>query len=756
MKYHFEQETGSFIINDYETGKVWENHIWNENQFLTTVNQFGQSFPRLVTANAERVHLTLGHDKSCSMYLRDEDTKDYWNVGYAPSYKKVEDFACEHSQAFTTVSSRRNGIFASHTICIFPNRDAEAWEVKIKNEGTAPRKISVFPFCTFDLDGFVQHSYYAAENTGWTEFVPEANAILCIQNGPFMPADIFSGYMMASEKTDLYCGRLEHFTGTAGNSTKPCLLEDGKDLPCTNAAYRKRSGLLQNKITLAPGEEKTLYYVLGFTSSKPEDLIALRKPLMDEVPELFAAKYERGIKEYGSLRCNTPNERVNNIMNFWVQKQVSYCMIGKKAVRDNAQLALGMLNYDTPLAKKTLAECTANQFFDGHALLNWSPFFREKDTYSDPSAWLILAICQYVKESGDTEFLKEHIPFLDGEDGTVYDHLTKAAEWFMRDDNYGPNRLPRIHHADWNDALNIPDDTAESIFMAMMICLVFKELAELAEFVGDDPKFIETLKDFRQKIADITNQKAYNGEYYVRALSKFGVVGDKGDPNGGEIYVNPQVWGILAEIIPQERISSVMAAVDRMENDGGVPLCYPAYKKYDPSVGRMSAMPSGIFENGGIYNHACAFKVMADCKVGRKEEAMKTLLKMIPDGEYNPSSHTTTEPYVFTNCYQQHPAENMQVGFSWQTGSSAWGLRDFYEGVLGIDRTFAGLKIKPNIPAAWDKVTATRPYRGSILHFTYINKNAGAVSLTVDGKKVEGDTVAPFGDNATHEITVEF
>lgn len=756
MKYHFEQETGSFIINDYETGKVWENNIWNKNQFLTTVNQFGQSFPRLVTAKAERVHLTFGKEKSACVYLRDDDAVDYWNIGYAPSYNKVEDYRCEHSQAFTAVSSRHAGIYAKQTICIHPNRDIEIWEVTLKNESDKTRNISVFPFSNFNLDGFVQHSYYAAENTGWTEFVKEANAILCIQNGPFMPADIFSGFMMSSEPTDLFCGRLEHFTGTAGNNTKPRLLEEGRDLPCTNAAYRKRSGLLQNKIKLAPGEEKTLYYALGFTSSNPRDLIELRKPLMEELPGIFATKYERGIKENGALRCHTPNERVNNIMNFWVQKQVSYCMIGKKAVRDNAQLALGMLNYDAPLARKTLAECTANQFFDGHSLLTWTPNFREKHLYSDPSAWYVLAVCQYIKETGDTDFLKEHIPFVDGEDGTVYEHLTKAAEWFMREDNYGPNGLPLIHHADWNDALNIPDHSAESVFMAMMICLIFKELAELAEFIGDDPKFIETLKEFRQKVADITNDKAYNGEYYVRAFSKYGIVGNKGDKNGGEIYVNPQVWAILAEIVPKERIPSIMAAVDKMENDGGVPLCYPAYKHYDSTVGRMSAMPAGIFENGGIYNHACAFKVMADCKVGRKENAIKTLLKMIPDGEFNPSSHTTTEPYVFTNCYQQHPAENMLVGFSWQTGSSAWGLRDFYEGILGIDREYAGLKIKPNIPASWDKVTATRPYRGSTLELTYINKNAGKVTLIVDGKEIDGDIIKPFNDNAVHQITVEF
>lgn len=41
-----------------------------------------------------------------------------------------------------------------------------------------------------------------------------------------------------------------------------------------------------------------------------------------------------------------------------------------------------------------------------------------------------------------------------------------------------------------------------------------------------------------------------------------------------------------------------------METDEGVPLCSPAYIAFDEAVGRMSGMLPGIYENGGIYNHA--------------------------------------------------------------------------------------------------------------------------------------------------------
>lgn len=752
MNYHFDSKTGSFFMQDYETGKSWDNHIWNDKQFLCTVNQFGQSTTRLVTENAEIVF--LGGNNGC--YLRDDDSKDYWNIGFGPTFKAVEDYQCEHGLSFTEVSSRRGGIYASHAFTVAEDELEEMWKITVKNESNVIRHISVFAACHFNLNGFMQNRYYYAGNTGWTEFVPEVNGVFCRQKSPFMPVDMFSGYIIGSEPTNLHLGRAEHFTGTAGNLSVPRLLEMGLDLPGTDAAVRERCGMLQNKITLKPGEEKTLYYAMGFTSSSVHDLVAAKDRLMNNAVTFFDKRYERGIKEYGALRCHTPNERINNIMNFWVQKQVCYCMIGKKAVRDNAQIALGLLNFNTSLAKKNLTECLENQAFDGHALLTWSPFARESDIYSDPSAWLSIAVCEYIKESGDLDFLNEHIPFLDGEDGTVYDHLKKAAEWFMCKDNYGPHDLPRIHHADWNDALNIPDETAESVFMAALVCLTLQEIASLAQYIGAEDAYVESLLAFRKKVADATNEYAFNGDYYVRAFSKYGTVGDKSGTNGGNIYSNPQVWAILAGIVPEERLPKVLSTIDSIENKGGVPLCYPAYKEYDPSVGRMSAMPAGVYENGGIYNHACAFKVMADCKLGRSECAVSTLLKMIPDGEDNPSSVTTTEPYVFTNCYLQNDCENMVVGFSWQTGSSAWGLRDFYEGILGIERLYDGLRIHPCIPANWEKVTAVRPYRGSTLRLTYQNHNQGTTSLVVDGREIEGNIVPVFYDNKEHCITVIF
>ncbi len=62
----------------------------------------------------------------------------------------------------------------------------------------------------------------------------------------------------------------------------------------------------------------------------------------------------------------------------------------------------------------------------------------------------------------------------------MLEHLKQAVRWFEKEENKGPHGLPKIFHADWNDALNIPDENAESILMGMLICKVYDEMADFA------------------------------------------------------------------------------------------------------------------------------------------------------------------------------------------------------------------------------------------------------------------------------------
>ena len=747
-KYEFNVNDGVFTLHDPYTNKSWSNFLFNDIGYVMQITHEGKTYSRHVDENA--VQTVLNFMETSYLYVRDDENGEYWNPSGYPALNKVDEYRCEHGQQYTRISSKRNGIYTSVTYAIAKDDTREVWAVELRNESQKTRTVSLYATTAFDLNGYEQPIYYSTWTTSYTEFLRDCNAIINRNFNPYRPSDRTSGYIMSSESVVEYEGCIEWFIGNMGSETKPYVLEKNLSLSGSMATVRKRGGVLRNTLVLQAGETKTVYFVLGLCDSH-EGLKTVKTNVNEDCARIIAEAIA-GKEKFGHLRTVCPEERINRLLNFWAEHQVSYCMIGKKAVRDNAQLGMAMLDFNIALAKKTIDECICHQCSDGHAVLTWYPYL-EKNVYSDPVAWLVYAVCEYIKETGDFAYLNEEFPFLEGEKASVREHLKRAVVWYQREDNYGVNGLPRIYLADWNDALNIPDEKAESVFLAMQICKMYEELARLFEHDGDNG-YVKGLLEEKQRLANKVNAVAFNGDYYVRAFSKYGIVGDKDAENGGKIYVNPQSWSILSGICPEEYLDKVLASIDAMETEEGVPLCAPPYQTYDERVGRMSGMLPGVYENGGIYNHAGCFKVMADCKLGRGERAVNTLLKIIPDGEKNPSSHTTCEPYVFTNCYLKHPTVDMLVGTSWQTGSSAWGLMAYYEGILGLQRDYDGLRIRPALPKTWKSVHATRIYRGNTLQIEYINNGGNTVSLMVDGRRIEGNVVPCFNDDREHTIKV--
>ena len=140
-----------------------------------------------------------------------------------------------------------------------------------------------------------------------------------------------------------------------------------------------------------------------------------------------------------------------------------------------------------------------------------------------------------------------------------------------------------------------------------------RELRRLMERIGEED-YAEFLGQEYETLKAAINEKAWDGEWYARALSRKGNIGAKDSP-GSKIYLNAQTWAVLADVAEGMRLSAVLVAVDSMEQDFGFPLNMPPYPTYDPHVGRMSGMLPGLFENGGVYCHATGFKILMDMQM---------------------------------------------------------------------------------------------------------------------------------------------
>ncbi len=760
MKYEFSPNGQSCIIFDPKPPRYWFNYLWNENGYCAQVSQIGHGRSYYINEKADMCMIT--NNDARYLYLRDDETNTAWNIGQGPLDTPVEDYRCEHSIGFSQVSSVCSGIHASWRIHVPQDGFHEVWTVCLKNQSDHPRNLSMFSAVTFELEGFSYPRYYEMYRCVQTSFDQQLNGVYAASAHPFAPHKRYNAFLSSNTPVFAWDGDLAAFCGAHGSITKPDasayalfqrpeVVTHGKDCTCSSAALFILGGVLQHKVTLQPGEEKQIVVVMGVSESLEEarsvtEIYREAKHLPDE----FTSAVNYNLNKYAALSAKTPDAKINNVMNWWLKKQIDCCIVGKKGVRDNLQIAVALLNYRQDKAQSEILECLRHQFQDGHGVLTWYPY--DDTRYSDQPFWIIWAVCELVKETGDLSILDEQIEWQDGGSATVLEHLKAAARCLLG--NRGPHGLMKLFFADWNDALNVTTDPdAESVMLSHQTCLALRELETLMRRAGLDSD-AEKMHEERMMLVQQINDAAWDGEWYMRALSKGENIGSK-DSEGSKIYLNAQTWAVLGDVVPADRMSSLLHAVDDMEHDFGFPLNLPPYSHYTPNTGRMSGMLPGLFENGGVYCHATGFKILMDCKLGRGREALRTLKKIMPDSEKNPSAQSGAEPYVFTNCYATHPLYYGKSYWSWTTGTSAWSMMALYEGMLGVKRDYEGLQLNPCFPSEWDRAEMTRHFRGADYHMVILNPHhleTGHVAITMDGHSVAGNHLPVMNDGRMHEV----
>lgn len=757
--YFFEKNSDSCVIQIPEPPRHWYNYLWNEDRYCAQVSQIGHGRSYYLNEKADMCQ--INRDGARYVFVRDDDTGEVWNIGQGPVNTPVEDYACTHAIGYTLLSSRYRSIQNSWRLFVPRRGFHEVWTLAFQNQGEKPRRLSVFSAVTFYLEGFSYPRYYEMYRCMSTAFDEALEGVFCHSDHPFAPHKRYKGYLAASEPPFAYDGDLQPFCGTNSTLTlpdaspaalfqRPAVVMEGRDCTNSQASLFPLGGVLQHKLTLQPGEERSFHVLFGVAESLEEarqTAAAYRATgkAEQELQEAQAAYEEK----YRTLSVCTPDARLNHIMNNWVKKQVDFCIVGKKGVRDNLQIAAALLDYRPDKAREEMLECLRHQFRDGHAVLTWYPY--DDTRYSDQPFWIVWAVCRLLRETGDLSLLEERISWQDGGEATVLEHVKAAVNRLWED--RGPHGLTKIFFADWNDALNITTDPdAESVMLSHQFCLALNSLAPLMDRV--DPAYAEQVRVMYREMKETINREAWDGDWYLRALSREENIGSK-DSQGSKIYLNAQTWAVLGGVAEGERLSRVLKAVDSMEHAFGFPLNLPPYPCYSPHTGRMSGMLPGLFENGGVYCHATGFKILMDCKAGRASKAVETLKKIAPDSPLNPSMRSGAEPYVFTNCYATNPGYYGKSYQSWTTGTSAWCLMGLYEGILGVKADFDGLRIEPCFPSAWEEAQVTRRFRGTDYHITVRNpehKEAAVPRLFLDGVPLEGTLLPVLRDGKVHQV----
>jgi cellobiose phosphorylase len=782
---YFDEQAREYVVTRPDTPTPWLNYI-GEGRYGGIVSNTGGGYsfdrdPRNRRVTRYRYNSIPVDQPGRYVYLRDQETGEYWSPTASPVQRDLGSYECRHGTAYTRISSVFEGISAEMLYFVPPSgvdepAPCELWVLTLRNLGSSARRLRSFSYAEFSFND----AFNDMTNLDWAQHIVFSSC----EEGVIRVATKFRPltYFFASSETPTgYTCDREDFIGCRRDLANPIVVESGE--PSNAPSPRGNSiGSLTHDIALGPGEERKLVFIMGATERPAEiERVVRRFSDLDEVSGAFRALRDDWDAYLGRFTVETPDTDTNAMLNFWNQVQCRTTLYWSRFVsgyesglgrgmgtRDSGQDTLGTMHTVPDHARRMLTTIWRMQFADGHTYHQFYPLTGEggpglaaeypdwPQWFSDDHLWLIISVCAYLRETGDFAYLDQKVPYQDRAEETVWQHMMRAVEFTLA--NLGPHELPRSGFSDWNDTLNVDHGSgkAESVWTGMQLCLAMLDLAELCSRLGrgeEARRFVE----LHRAMAAAINEHAWDGEWYLRSFDDDGLpIGVSGAAHHA-IDLIPQSWSVIGRVASPERAERAMASADeKLNTKFGLALMWPPYDGGDPRVAGTSTYVPGAKENGGIFCHANTWSIVAAAMQGDGDTAYRYYRQILPLARTD-SDVYKAEPYTYPQniCGPTHPSFGLARN-AWLTGTAAWTYVAATQWILGIRPTYAGLRVAPVLPAAWSGYRAHREFRGTAYEIEVRRRGPGnGVSMTVDSVAVPGDVVPlPAPGTASVEVLV--
>ena len=821
MKFgHFDDKNREYVITSPRTPYPWINYLGTQGFFSLISNTAGgYSFykdarlRRITRYRYNNVPIDMG---GRYFYIKDGDT--IWNPGWSPVKTELDSYECRHGMGYTIITGRKNGLKAEATFFVPQNYDGEVQQLVLTNESGSAKTFKLWSFaewCLWDAQDDCTN-FQRNFSTGRVEVV---GSTIYHKTEYRDRRDHFAFYTV-NDSIDGYDTDRDSFIGLYNGFHNPQAVLDGK---ANNSFADGWSPIASHykEITLAAGESKTLVFILGYVEMPAAEKFEADGKTINKVksnamiekyntPEKVAAGLaelrETWDKLLGILNVDTPDDKVNRMVNIWNQYQ---CMvtfnlsrsasyfesgIGRgMGFRDSNQDVLGFVHQIPDRARERIIDIASTQFPDGGCYHQYQPLTKKGNAdiggdFSDDPLWLILSVSAYIKETGDWSILDEMVPY--DNDMSVaqpmLEHL--KVSFYHIVNNLGPHGLPLAMRADWNDCINLScySDTpgesfqtytnpkfkaeggyskvAESAFVGALFTYAGPNYVQILNHLGKTDEAAKAQAEI-DKMKKVMMDSAWDGDWFLRAYDAEGKKMGSKECEEGQIFIEPQGFAIMSDIDAEASKKTLKAIDERLNTQYGLVLNNPAFTKYYIQYGEISTYPGGYKENAGIFTHNNAWIICAAAYAGEGDQAFKYYSEIAPAFTEETSDIHKTEPYVYGQMIGGKDAgadigkqgDNFGQGKnSWLTGTAAWNMVAISQYILGIAADFDGLKIDPSIPHQWDGMKATRQFRGATYDITVKNPNhvcKGVKSMTVDGKAVDINVIPVF-ENGTHKVEV--
>ncbi len=777
MKYgYFDNKNREYVIDKVDLPTSWTNYL-GVKDMCAVVNHTAGGYIFYKTPEYHRITRFRGNSVPMDrpghyVYLRDDETSDYWSISWQPVGKPLDEakYECRHGLSYTKYSCDYSDIKAEQTLFIPKSDPVEIWDIKIKNNSDKPRAISVFSYLEFsyhhiDMDNRnFQMSNYAA-GSSYKDGIIEHDLFY---------EEFGWQYFTSNFEPDSFDCLRDKFIGLYHTEDNPVAVQKGI---CSGSFElgNNHCGSLHKKLLIQPGEEVRLIFMLGEGN---RDAGKVMREKYSDFGEVDATKEELKKfweNKFKKLQINTPNEGMNTLINTWTLYQAeinvmfsrfaSFIEVGGRTglgYRDTAQDAMTVPHSNPEKCRSRIIELLRGLVSEGYGLHLFQPEWFDpsndakpfksptvvptpnakdmihgiEDACSDDALWLVSSIVEFIKETGEISLLDEVVTYADGGSGTVYEHMTKILDFSAK--QIGQTGICKGLRADWNDCLNLGG--GESAMVSFLHYWAINNFLEVARYINKTED-IKKYEEMAEKVKQACESELWDDEWYIRGITKNGKkIGTKEDKEG-KIHLESNAWAVLSGAAPREHGIKAMDSIDdHLFTPYGIMLNGPSYTVPDDDIGFVTRVYPGLKENGAVFSHPNPWAWAAECILGRGDKAMKFYNALCPYNQNDMIEIREAEPYSYCQFImgRDHTAHG-RARHPFMTGTGGWAYFSATRYILGIRPQFDSLVVDPCIPSDWKEFSVNRVFRDAEYNIKVINPDKvmkGVKSITLNGEQV--------------------
>ncbi len=483
---HFDDAAREYVVTRPDTPLPWLNYLGQDDLFgLCTNTGGGYAFWR--DAKLRRLTRYRYNDAPYDslgryLYVRDGDT--VWNPGWKPVKTPLDRYECRHGLGYTRIVGAKDGVEVALLFFVPPGANAEIWRTTVRNTATVEKELSLFSYVEFCLYEALNDMTNFQRTYSIGEVAVEGPAIFHLTEYRER-RDHYTLFGCTREIAGFDTSR-DAFVGVHNGLHEAAVPFAGAATGSVAHGWNP-IGSHQVDLRLAPGEEETFAFVLGYVeqdgapkfepsgaadTSRGRALVArYREPgAVDEAFASVCAFWEGLLSRF---QGDCPDPHAARMLNTWNPYQCLATFnlsrsaslyesgIGRgMGFRDSNQDVLGFVHLLPERARRRILDLAATQLADGTCFHQYQPLTKQGNAeiggdFYDDHLWLVLSSCAYVKETGDASILDEPVGYADtpGSGETLLHHLETSIAYTLS--HRGPHGLPLIGHADWNDCLNL-------------------------------------------------------------------------------------------------------------------------------------------------------------------------------------------------------------------------------------------------------------------------------------------------------------